>query len=145
MSKLMKLKRDKKGFTLMEIIIVIAIIAILAAILIPSMIGWVQKSKKSAFKTEANGIKTAVELELTNKIANGDDNNLNSADFPVGDEFWTTLENKTMKGIKDRVTWTYGKDRINKFTYDDGVYQITYEANDNGDFEWGEITDSSKE
>ena len=34
-------KKSKKGFTLVEIIVVLVIIAILAAIAIPAMVGWI--------------------------------------------------------------------------------------------------------
>ncbi|MGI6664345.1 MAG: prepilin-type N-terminal cleavage/methylation domain-containing protein [Christensenellaceae bacterium] len=39
-------KNNKKGFTLMELIIVIAILAILAAILVPSILGYMNKAKE---------------------------------------------------------------------------------------------------
>lgn len=44
MQKLNKMKQNKKGFTLVELIIAIVILAILAAILIPSFIGYVNKA-----------------------------------------------------------------------------------------------------
>jgi prepilin-type N-terminal cleavage/methylation domain-containing protein len=41
-------KLDNKGFTLVELIIVIAIIAVLAAVLAPQYIKYVEKSKAAA-------------------------------------------------------------------------------------------------
>ena len=42
------MKKLKKGFTLVELVIVIAVIAVLAAVLIPTFSGIVQKSKVTA-------------------------------------------------------------------------------------------------
>lgn len=47
-------KTSKKGFTLIELIVVIAIIAILAAILVPAMIGYIRKAKKTSDKSMAS-------------------------------------------------------------------------------------------
>ena len=49
-------KSNKKGFTLIELVVVIAIIGVLAAILVPSMLGYV---KKSRLKTANSNAKTA--------------------------------------------------------------------------------------
>ena len=39
------LKRNKKGFTLIEIIVVLVIMGILIAIAVPSVLGYVNKAK----------------------------------------------------------------------------------------------------
>lgn len=53
-------KQSKKGFTLIELIVVIAIIGILIALLIPTMLGYVRKSKVKNDVSTANNIGKAV-------------------------------------------------------------------------------------
>jgi len=53
-------RRNKKGFTLIELIVVIAIIAILAAIAIPSFIGITDEANKKVDVANATNIATAV-------------------------------------------------------------------------------------
>ena len=51
---------NKKGFTIVELVIVIAVIAILAAVMIPTFSGMVKKSKDSAAMQQAQSAYTAV-------------------------------------------------------------------------------------
>ncbi len=54
--------RNEKGFTLMELMIVIVIIGVLAAIGIPAYNGYVNKAKEAACKANKRTIETAAGL-----------------------------------------------------------------------------------
>ncbi len=57
---LLKLKKNRKGFTLIELIVVVAIIAILAAIAVPQFLGMQDKAKKGVDIANATAIAGAI-------------------------------------------------------------------------------------
>ena len=65
-----KFKRNLKlkGFTLIEMIVVMAIIGALAALVIPTMFGFVKDAKRAAAITDARIIKEAVEFSLVQTL-----------------------------------------------------------------------------
>lgn len=64
-----KKKLNNKGFSLVELIIVIAIMAILSGALAPQLIKYLDKSRKAADVQAAQTIATAVNTALTNEDA----------------------------------------------------------------------------
>ncbi len=56
-----KMRKNKKGFTLVEVIVVLVILAILAAILVPSMIGWIDKAEQKTAVVEGRSMLLAAQ------------------------------------------------------------------------------------
>ena len=73
------MKKNKKGFTIVELVIVIAVIGILAAVLIPTFTNVVENSRKTAVQEEARNAIVAYIAENEGVIdsdidASADDN-----------------------------------------------------------------------
>lgn len=66
--KQMQTKKAEGGFTLIELMIVVAIIGILAAVAIPAYQNYVAKSKFSAALAEVSAVKTGYEIKLADGV-----------------------------------------------------------------------------
>lgn len=58
---LKKLQSKKDGFTLVELIVVIAILVVLISLLVPSVMGYIDKSTQASVASEAKSIFTAAQ------------------------------------------------------------------------------------
>ena len=71
LSKLVKegLAKQQKGFTLVEVLIVIAILGLLAAVAVPNLIGFLDAGKADAMQTERGSVQAAmIALMFDNEI-----------------------------------------------------------------------------
>ena len=70
MIKALQLHKNKKGFTLIEVIVVLVILAILAAILIPTLTGYIDKANEKAVLAEARSAVMAANTICSEHYAN---------------------------------------------------------------------------
>ncbi len=61
-------KTNKKGFTLIELIIVVAIMAILVALLAPNVLKYLEKSRVGKDISALDSVHTAVKAETTDEV-----------------------------------------------------------------------------
>lgn len=95
-------KLNKKGFTIVELVIVIAVIAILAAVMIPTFSGIVDKANKSAALSEAKAAHTA----LLYHFDTPDELEVSGVDayIVVDNEYYFEVDNGTLTALDAKPT-----------------------------------------
>ena len=99
--------KDKKGFTLIELVIVIVIIAILALIMVPNITSYIAKSRQSKAEANLRSMYTSIQLvEQTEGLAS----------------------NEVLGSEKLKEHANVSDDEIAKYSYENGV--LTYKDGD---------------
>lgn len=102
-------KMNKKGFTIVELVIVIAVIAILAAVMIPTFGGIIKKANVSSVQQAASALyKQAIALDLADGIQDGKDG---------------TKEIEFVEGKP--VNYTVEDGKLTSFSYTDASKKLT--------------------
>jgi type IV pilus assembly protein PilA len=101
---LRRLHQNNKGFTLVELLIVIAIVGVLAAIVLPNVTGMVGSGQTEAAKTELNIVQAAMDNMMAknqlSSVTAVTSATSNMASFPDGTHplYPSFLRNATTKG-----------------------------------------------
>ena len=101
---------NRKGFTLVELLAVIAILAILVLVAVPNVLGMFNKAKKDTFLTEAKSIfKESASKYISDNMHNSNEGNIycksetdskNPLDMDIGDTYYYIEKDSTGKTIK---------------------------------------------
>ncbi len=66
-----KFAKDQKGFTLVELIVVLVILAILTAMLVPALLGYIDRAREGKYNEEIHSIYTAAQAVADEQYAKG--------------------------------------------------------------------------
>ena len=120
---------NKKGFTLVEIIVVLVILAILAAILIPSMVGYINKAQKKAAISEARSVTLAAQTVVSDNYKTY----AGATAATMGED--DAAEVKTLSEVTGTIgDITVASDKVQKFTYTSGDFTVTYDISVDGKY-----------
>lgn len=134
-----KTLKNNKGFTLIEIVVTIIIIAILAAILVPSMLSWIDNANQKTVISAADTLRNTVAAEVLEVYKDGDNVDgtptTNTAAYDA--DFWTAVRSKAGAEVQytdpeadQYLTFTVVSGDVTELTYVSGDWTAVYKNND---------------
>ncbi|MBE6925462.1 MAG: type II secretion system protein [Ruminococcaceae bacterium] len=109
----MNKKNNRKGFTTVELVIVIAVIAILATVLIPTFSNLIGKAEESVALQTANNAMKAVSIEAADPLSDieitGDFQLLTYQEKTGSEKYFYAIVNNNLVVLKDEAEFEIGK------------------------------------
>lgn len=124
--KIRKLK-DRKGFTLVELIVVLVILAILAALLIPALTGYIDKANQEKVIAECRMAVMAVQTQSTTLY--GEKGKVTSTDLKTADAEIRKLAE--VSGYWEATVSEAGK--VTSLKYENTTWHVEYTAANGSD------------
>lgn len=114
--------KSNKGFTLVELILCIAIIAILAAVLVPVLMGYIRKSNLSNAKSNVQSAYTAVSTYISNCEVTGKVYSI------VSDQFINEVKEASVADLSNDYTITFDGQLVSTVIYKHGNVSATLDV-----------------
>ena len=127
------MKKNNKGFTLVELIVVLVILAILAAILVPTLLGYIQRARAEKDYSTAQTVRVAAQAAIDQaygdgKLADGSGNITKISEMKADDWKGVKADITSTDASKKYVQLVYtlsgvDADKVTewKFSYDGGI------------------------
>lgn len=148
--------KNKKGFTLVELIVVLVILAILAALLVPALTGYIDKANQEKVIAECRSVVMAAQTTASEYygLNKGLKDTANAKTALA--QIQTLAEVPTTKGNDNTTTpnWHYeitigtanGENNVvTEVKFDDGKSQVTYTKADNGEGSYSKVTATTED
>lgn len=126
-SKMREKCKNKKGFTLVELIVVLVILAILIALLVPALTGYIDKAKKRGVETEARNALIAAQTEIDEVYRD-----MSEGAFTTTDDYAAIKANaKKLSEVPGNITTIVagGDAKITSLIYTNNGYTASYTFN----------------